>query len=118
MTGADLDPEGPARRELYALTLDDRIADVCPGCGQHILVSAVDRLAWIASRTLIRCSGCGIQKGIVPTVAPAPPAPALYPGCGSEMPFSELVKRLGGSVTMQDVAGWGSEKRAKAAGGT
>jgi hypothetical protein len=57
----DLDEDSIARRELSERPLQDRLADVCPGCGHHIL-DTKDRLKWLKEGGSIRCSGCGLSK--------------------------------------------------------
>jgi hypothetical protein len=50
-----------ARILLSGLPLEERISDVCHGCGQHMLGPS-QRIAWIRSGGIIHCQGCGIQK--------------------------------------------------------
>ena len=57
-----LDPEAPARHALYVRPLEDRIADVCPTCGQHMILNVVARLEWINSGGEIRCVNCNTTK--------------------------------------------------------
>ena len=56
------DPESVAQRELRSLDLGDRIADVCRGCGHHILASCEKRLDWLHIGGTITCSHCKITK--------------------------------------------------------
>lgn len=57
-----LDPEAPIRNALYKLSYEERTADVCPTCGQHIIVSVVERLKWILEGGKVKCVNCGICK--------------------------------------------------------
>lgn len=57
-----LDPEAPVRHALYKLTYDERTADVCPTCGQHIIVSVTARLKWIQEGGEVKCVNCGVSK--------------------------------------------------------
>jgi len=57
-----LDPEAPVRHALYLMSYDERTADVCPTCGQHIIVSVAARLKWILEGGEVKCGNCGISK--------------------------------------------------------
>lgn len=49
-------------RDLQSRDLGDRIADVCPGCGQHMIMDTAARLKWILEGGEIRCGSCQITK--------------------------------------------------------
>jgi len=63
MSELPLDPEASAQRVINSLTMEDRVRDVCPGCGQHIFETAVKRLAWIKTGGPAKCKFCNIEKG-------------------------------------------------------
>lgn len=56
--------EMAARREFSQLSLELKVADVCPGCGQHIIPDVQARLNWLNERDTrpVRCMNCGISK--------------------------------------------------------
>jgi hypothetical protein len=58
----DLDPESDFRRELSDRPLEDRIADVCSGCGLHVLLDTGARLRWLKEGGTIQCPGCKMTK--------------------------------------------------------
>jgi len=49
-------------RELQSRPLDDRVADVCPTCGQHMIKSEADRLKWLNDGGEASCENCGTKK--------------------------------------------------------
>lgn len=50
-----------ARILLSELPLELRIADLCPGCGMHMLEPS-ERVAWLREGGVVHCKGCGIEK--------------------------------------------------------
>jgi hypothetical protein len=61
-TMTDLDPESAFRRELSERPLEDRLADVCAGCGLHILLDTGERLQWLKEGGTIQCPRCKQRK--------------------------------------------------------
>jgi hypothetical protein len=59
----DLDPEGQDRQRLARLPFAQRMADVCPGCGRHVL-PAPKRFTWVTTGSFppLWCELCGILK--------------------------------------------------------
>jgi hypothetical protein len=57
-----LDPEAPTRHALYLRSNADRVADVCPTCGMHIIQNVVARLKWIIEGGEVKCVSCNITK--------------------------------------------------------
>lgn len=51
-----------AMQRLSAFSMEDRCADVCPGCGLHMLSDLGARLAWLAEGGEAKCVGCGLTK--------------------------------------------------------
>ncbi len=52
-------------RRFARLPLEIRMADVCPGCGQHVM-SITARLDWLANEGFppAWCAGCRISKDL------------------------------------------------------
>jgi hypothetical protein len=51
-------------RDLYLMPLDRRLADVCAGCGQHIVRDPADRLLFLQYGGTVQCPHCALAKTI------------------------------------------------------
>ena len=51
-----------ARQTFAAMPIEQRLADVCPGCGQHVLMDEDARVAFIKNGGTITCQNCQIEK--------------------------------------------------------
>jgi len=58
----DADVVASVRRGLAAFPVVDRLADVCPGCGQHMIADDAQRLQFLRSGGTTVCPRCGISK--------------------------------------------------------
>lgn len=58
-----LQPPGElaARITLSEQPLETRVADVCPGCGLHMLGPSA-RLVWLRNGGTIHCQSCRLEK--------------------------------------------------------
>ena len=70
MSEVVITPGMQAGRQLAAMPLEARIADVCPGCGLHIIIDPAERLTAIAEGRSCECPRCHITKDLSKAAQP------------------------------------------------
>lgn len=57
-----VDKEQALRRQIAALPIEERCADVCRGCGLHMFPDLGDRFRWLIEGGTATCDGCKLEK--------------------------------------------------------
>ncbi len=54
--------EQQARKLWNDISIEDRVEDLCQGCGLHMIRSVAQRIAWLKLGGVAQCQGCGTRK--------------------------------------------------------